>query len=160
MPPPHTQTHTHTDHHPRKNTTYVEDVKLMSCMTDAFNYAIPWTHWDQPYQRQQHQPSALIWCLIIDCGQLVKSSSCLGGLQGLQFQGYCTAPLFIHRIDRGNWLPCPQLLVCFPVCNSFCCGSASKSEVRAITLGDSERRKAAVHFHVKRKKITTRNCFM
>lgn len=77
----------------------------------------------------------------------------------------------LHLSLHGTWtgktgFPAHGYSLCFPVCNSFCCGSAGESEVHAVTLGDSRRleeEKVCSSFPCEeneQRKITTRSCFI
>lgn len=61
-----------------------------------------WTLSTPTARRCPHLPSALIRCWIIDCGQLVKSSSCFGGppRPSVTRLLYCTSLYTAHR--QGN----------------------------------------------------------
>lgn len=144
--------------------TYVDDVYPACCFIVYPQY--------EPCRPQQsclcpHLSSALIRYLIIDCGQLVKSSSCFGGPPRPPVTRllYCTSLYRAHEQGKRASLPTAHRSR-FPVCNSFCCGSAGKSEVHAVTLGDSETqrgKKSCSSFSCEEnepRKITTSNCFM
>lgn len=110
----------------------------------------------------QMPSSALIWCLIIDCGQLVKSSSC--------FQGPPRPPAtrlqyftFLYTTHgQGNPASLPTFsnsaLLCVTVSRT-----AGVSEVHTVTLGDAEKlieEKFRSSFPCEEnelRKITTRN---
>lgn len=86
----------------------------------------------------QMPSSALNWCLIIDCGQLVKSSSCFEGpprppVTRLQ---YFTFLYTTHK--QGNPASLPTSPHSVLQCVTVSC-TAGESEVHTVTLGDSER---------------------
>lgn len=138
------------------NITYGEDVKWMNSLLDAFISSIPSTHWEEPCQPRQscrcpHLHSALIRCLIIDCGQLVKPSSCFGRppRPPVARLPYCTSLYTAHGQGKPTLLPTATRSAFLPVIVSAAARQMGRRS-RAVTQGDSRWRNSAVHFHVRK----------
>lgn len=129
----------------------------MNSLLTAFISSIPSTHRDARYRPRQscrchHLLSTLMRCLIIDCGQLVKSSSCCGGPPRLPVTRLLLRTCLYTEHGPGETsLPAHGYSLCIPVCNRAAVASAGESEVfRAGRL--KERRNSAVNFHVRKMK--------
>lgn len=109
--------------------------------------------------------STLIWCLIIDCGQLVKSSSCFGGPPRPPVTRLQHFTFLYTAHGQGNPASLPTALYSALLCVTVS-RSAGMSEVHTVTVGDSERlieEKFCSSFPCEEnepRKITTRNSFM
>ncbi len=87
------------------------------------------------------------------------------------FEAFSYKAAALHLSLHSTWtaetgLPAYGYSLCFPVCNSFCCGlqgSRRFTQSHRGTRGDSEEEKFCSSFPCEEnepRKITTRNCFM
>lgn len=147
--------------------TYGEDVKWMNSLLDTFISSIPSTHWEEPCRPRQscrcpNLHSALIRCLIIDCGQLVKPSSCFGGPPRPPVARllHCTSLCTAHRQGKLALLPTATRSAFLFVIVSAAAWQTSR---RCSHTGRLEVEKFCSSFPCAEnepRKITTRNRFM
>lgn len=110
-------------------------MEFLPCCSNFLSSSNPLTGTMSAQTVLQMPSSALIWCLIIDCGQLVKSSSCFEGPPRPPVtRKYCRLHFSLHNKQTGeSSSPAHVSALCVAVC------TAGVSEVHTVTLGDSER---------------------